>query len=63
MSATLFSHDWYQVAELKPRLRHHIKVNAHRYRGRRWYVLEDQVTGQVRRLSPESYLIVGLMNG
>lgn len=63
MSATLFSHDWYQIAELKPRLRHHITVNAHRYRGQRWYVLEDHVTGQVRRLSPQSYLIVGLMNG
>jgi putative peptide zinc metalloprotease protein len=63
MSATLFSSDWYQIAELKPRLRHHVTVNAHRYRGRRWYVLEDHVTGQVRRLSPQSYLIVGLMNG
>ena len=63
MSATLFSRDWYQIAELKPQLRHHITVNAHRYRGRRWYVLEDHVTGQVRRLSPQSYLIVGLMNG
>lgn len=63
MSATLFSSDWYKIAELKPRLRHHVTVNAHRYRGRRWYVLEDHVTGQVRRLSPQSYLIVGLMNG
>lgn len=63
MSATLFSSDWYQIAELKPRLRHHVTVNAHRYRGRRWYVLEDHVTGQVRRLSSQSYLIVGLMNG
>lgn len=63
MSATLFSSDWYQIAELKPRLRHHVTVHAHRYRGRRWYVLEDHVTGQVRRLSPQSYLIIGLMNG
>jgi len=63
MSATLFSHDWYQIAELKPQLKNHITVNAHRYRGKRWYVLEDHVTGQVRRLSQESYLIVGLMNG
>lgn len=63
MSATLFSSDWYQIAELKPRLRHHVTVSAHRYRGRRWYVLEDHVTGQVRRITPQSYLIVGLMNG
>jgi len=63
MSGALFSRDWYRIAELKPRLRHHTTVNAHRYRGRRWYLLEDHTTGQVRRLSPQSYLIVGLMNG
>jgi putative peptide zinc metalloprotease protein len=63
VSANLFSRDWYRIAELKPRLRPHISVHAHRYRGKRWYVLEDHITGQVRRLSPESYLIVGLMNG
>jgi len=63
MSATLFSRDWYRIADLKPRLRRHITVHAHRYRGNRWYVLEDHITGQIRRLSPQSYLIVGLMNG
>ncbi len=63
MSATLFSRDWYRIAELKPVLRRHITVTPHRYRGRRWYLLEDHVTGQIRRISPESYLIVGLMNG
>lgn len=63
MSATLFSRDWYRIAELKPELRHHVKVHAHRYRGKRWYVLEDNITGQVRRISAQSYLIVGLMNG
>jgi len=63
MTATLFSRDWYRIAALKPRLRDHITVHAHRYRGRRWYLLEDHITGQVRRLTPQSYLIVGLMNG
>lgn len=63
MSANLFSRDWYRIAVLKPRLRDHITVHAHRYRGKRWYLLEDHITGQVRRLTPQSYLIVGLMNG
>lgn len=63
MTATLFSRDWYRIAELKPRLRHHVTVHAHRYRGRRWYLLEDHITGHVQRLSAQSYLIVGLMNG
>ena len=63
MSATLFSRDWYRIAELKPLLRRHVTVTPHRYRGRRWYLLEDHITGQIRRITPESYLIVGLMNG
>ena len=63
MTATLFSREWYRIASLKPRLRDHLTVHAHRYRGKRWYLLEDHITGQVRRLSPQSYLIVGLMNG
>ena len=63
MSATLFSREWYRIAELKPRLRDHVTVHAHRYRGKRWYLVEDHITGQVRRLSPQSYLLFGLMNG
>ncbi|MCX2979609.1 peptidase M50 [Halieaceae bacterium IMCC14734] len=63
MSSTLFSRDWYRIASLKPRVRDHVTVHAHRYRGKRWYLLEDHITGQIRRLSPQSYLLVGLMNG
>ncbi len=63
MSANLFSRDWYRIAGLKPRLRRHVTISPHRYRGKRWYLLEDHVTGQIRRITPESYLLVGLMNG
>lgn len=63
MTGSLFSRDWHRIAALKPKLRDHVSVHAHRYRGRRWYLLEDHVTGQVRRLTPESYLIAGLMDG
>jgi putative peptide zinc metalloprotease protein len=63
MSANLFSSDWYRISMLKPNVRDHITVHAHRYRGKRWYMLEDHITGQVRRLTPQSYLIFGLMNG
>ena len=63
MSGSLFSKDWYRIAELKPSLRKHVRVLPHRYRSQRWYVLEDRITGQHRRLSPQAYWIVGLMNG
>ena len=35
----------------------------HQYRGKRWYVLQNHNTGQFRRISPQAYLLVGLMNG
>lgn len=63
MSGVLFSQDWWQIAQLKPQLKNHVLVSSHRYRGRRYYVLMDQTSGQSRRLSPESYWIVGRMDG
>lgn len=63
MSASLFSQSWYRVADLKVRLRKHAKINRHRYRGSVWYVLQDHVTGQFHRFTPEVYQVVGLMDG
>lgn len=63
MTSTLFSSDWYKISKLKPKLRDHVSVHVHRYRGKRWYLLEDHITGQIRKLSPQSYLLAGLMNG
>ncbi|WP_162918711.1 M50 family metallopeptidase [Taklimakanibacter deserti] len=62
-SATFLSSSWYRVANLRPKLREHISVSRHRYRGRSWYVLNDRATGSVHRLSSASYLLVGNMDG
>jgi len=60
---TLFSQSWYRVADLKPRLRSHVRFTRHTYRGRDWYVLQDASTGRFHRFSPEAYLIIGLLDG
>ena len=60
---TLFSQSWYRVADLKPRLRSHVRFTRHTYRGRDWYVLQDASTGRFHRFSPEAYLIAGLLDG
>jgi putative peptide zinc metalloprotease protein len=62
-AAPFLSSSWYRVAHLRPRLREHADVHRHRYRGRVWYVLNDQVKGQAHRLSRASYLFVGGMDG
>jgi putative peptide zinc metalloprotease protein len=63
MTAVLFSRDWYRLAKLKPQLRRHVEVHTHHYRGERFYLLQNHSTGQFRRLTPQAYLLVALMDG
>jgi len=63
MATALFSPSWYRVAKLKPRLRKHIEIHRHDYRGRIWHVLQDHANGRAHRLSPAAYHLLGLMDG
>lgn len=63
MSESLFSQSWYRVAPLKPRLRSHVHIFKHCYRGNDWYVIQDRFTGRHHRFSPEAYQLIGLMDG
>ena len=63
MSESLFSQSWYRVAPLKPRLRSHVQIHRHTYRGEDWYVIQDRFTGKHHRFSPEAYQLIGLMDG
>lgn len=63
MAASLFSPSWYRVQNLKPRLRQHVNINRHDYRGRVWYILQDIATGRAHRFSPAAYRMVGMMDG
>ena len=60
---TFHSASWYRVADLKPRLRSHVGLFRHVYRGELWYVLQDSASGKSHRLSPAAYRFVGLMDG
>jgi putative peptide zinc metalloprotease protein len=62
-AASFLSSSWYRVAGLRPRLREHVSISRHRYRGRSWYVLHDQASGRAHRLSTATYMIVGGMDG
>ena len=63
MSAELYSPSWYRVAELRPRLRSHVRVHRHHYRGELWYVLEDRVSRRMHRFNAAAYYLIGLMDG
>ncbi len=59
----LFSPSWYRVANLRPRLRGHLRIHRHHYRGQRWYVLEDLLSRRMHRFNPAAHHILGLMDG
>jgi len=63
MTTALLSTNWYRVAHLRPRLRGHIRIHRHAYRGDIWYVVEDRVAGKYHRFNPPSYRIISLMDG
>jgi len=63
MSEALFSPSWYRVANLKPRLRSHIRIHQHQYRGETWYILQDTVTGRHHRFTPVAHEVIAMMDG
>ncbi len=63
MSDSLYSPTWYRVAELKPRLRGHVQIHRHHYRGELWYVLQDHLSGKFHRFTPAAYQVIGWMDG
>lgn len=63
MTTSLYSPSWYRVAGLRPRLRSHVEIHRHHYRGEIWYVLQDHSTGRFHRFTPTVYLLIGLMDG
>lgn len=63
MSTDLHSPSWYRVAELRPRLRSHVRIHRHHYRGELWYVLEDRVSRRMHRFNPVAHYSIGLMDG
>ncbi|WP_270935663.1 PqqD family peptide modification chaperone [Falsiroseomonas oryzae] len=57
------SGEWHRVGRLRPRLRPHVKIHRHRYRGETWYVLQDHASGRYHRFSPAAYALAGMMDG
>ena len=63
MSNPFHSTSWFNVAHLKPRLRSHVRVRRHRYRGAVWFVLDDGAAGRVHRFPRGAYRLIGRLDG
>lgn len=59
----LYSPSWYRVADLKPKLKSHIRIHRHRYRGAIGYVLQNPSNEKYYRFNPGAYECIGRMDG
>jgi putative peptide zinc metalloprotease protein len=60
---SLFSRDWYRVKGLTPRLREHVQIARHEYRGQTGWVLYDPLSRRLHRFSPEAYELLARLDG
>jgi putative peptide zinc metalloprotease protein len=49
---------WYRVANIKAKLRDHVRVHRHHYRGKLWYVLQDEISHRHYRFGPKAYQLI-----
>ena len=61
--APLHSSLWYRVSPLRPQLLTRARLHRHRYRGERWYLLQDPASGRVHRFTPAARLVLAAMDG
>ncbi|MCZ2498824.1 biotin/lipoyl-binding protein [Xylophilus sp. Kf1] len=55
MPGATFSDTWYRIAGERVALQPAVKVQAQRYRGQLWFVLEDAYSQRYFRLTPQAY--------
>ncbi|WP_250633617.1 hypothetical protein [Pinirhizobacter soli] len=63
MARSPFSPSWHSAAQLRPRLMPYATVQRVVFRGRPWYVVQDQTGGRVYRLSTAAYAFIAGMDG
>lgn len=54
---------WFRVAALRPRLRSHVRLHRHEYRGQVWHVFEDRASGRHHRFNEQAWGVIGLLDG
>jgi putative peptide zinc metalloprotease protein len=54
---------WFRVAGLRPRLRSHVRLHRHEYRGEVWHVFEDRASGRHHRFNAQAWQVIGLLDG
>ncbi|WP_216369784.1 PqqD family peptide modification chaperone [Ramlibacter montanisoli] len=63
MTRPLLSNHWHRVCGLRPRLRGHVRIHRHEYRGQVWHVFEDRIGGRHHRFNAAAWRVIQLLDG
>ena len=63
MDQSLFSNQWYRVANLCPRIRSNVETHRHYYRGMPWYIIGAKSSKSHLRINKSAYYIFTQFNG
>lgn len=63
VSVELHSSSWYRVSQLQLRLKAHVRVVRHEYRGELWLVVEDVAAQKSFRFNGVAWQLLGLLDG
>ena len=63
MTESLFSPQWYRVAQLHPRVRAQVRIQRQDWRDQHWYVLSDDTSGRKHRINDAAYQFIGRCDG
>lgn len=63
MTQSLFSSNWHRVAQLQIRLREGVVVKRQFWRGELWFLLNDEVSGNMHRINMQAYQFIGRCDG
>ena len=63
MSESLFSTNWFHVAQLRPRICEAVVIKRQQWRKQIWYLLTDQINGRQHRINSSAYQFIGRCDG
>ena len=63
MSDSMLNPHWYRIANIRLRLRAHVRSHRHVYRDKVWYILHDESTGKHHRYNEATYRFIRLIDG
>ncbi len=60
---SLFSSQWYRVADLRPQIRSNVETHRHYYRGKSWFVISARSSKTSLRVNAAAFYVISRFDG